>query len=318
MRALAAGLALLAALWLGNSSTLWGQPGQTRWLAHRGVHQLFRTEGLTGDTCTATRILAPTHPFLENTLPSMAEAFRDGAEVVELDVHPTPDGHWAVIHDWTLDCRTNGQGVVRETPWAVIRGLDAGYGYTADGGQSFPFRGRGIGLIPDLDQVFAAFPEGQFLVNFKSSDPAEGAAFAAWLAARPQDQARVWAVYGGAGPARAAAAALPGLPFYDRDRIKDCLLSYVALGWSGHVPAACREGIVPVPANVGPYLWGWPHQFTARMRAAGSQVLVLGPWTGGDFSTGIDDSEARDALPQGLDALIWTNRIEALGPAVRN
>lgn len=318
MRRWAAGLLLIVAgLWLGNSSWLWGQPGIPRLLAHRGVHQTFPTEGLTGETCTAERILPPEHGFLENTLPSMAEAFRHGAAVVELDIHPTPDGYWAVVHDWTLDCRTEGEGVVRETPFALIRTLDAGHGYTADGGQTFPFRGKGIGMIPELGDVFAGLPHGRFLINFKSNDAAEGAALAAWLAARPQDLARVWAVYGGQAPTRAAMAALPGLAGYDKPGIKDCLSRYVALGWSGHVPASCRDGVVPVPANVGRFLWGWPHLFTARMRAAGSEVLVLGPWSGGDFSTGIDTPEALAALPEGLDALIWTNRIEKVGPALR-
>ena len=38
----------------------------------------------------------------------MRAAFDSGADVVELDVHLTPDGKFAVFHDWTLDCRTDG------------------------------------------------------------------------------------------------------------------------------------------------------------------------------------------------------------------
>ena len=33
--------------------------------------------------------------------------------MIEIDVHPTTDGQFAVFHDWTLDCRTNGAGVTR-------------------------------------------------------------------------------------------------------------------------------------------------------------------------------------------------------------
>jgi len=57
--------------------------------------------------------------ILENTLDSMAAAFELGADVVELDIHPTTDGQFAVFHDWTIDCRTNGKGVTRKQSMAL-------------------------------------------------------------------------------------------------------------------------------------------------------------------------------------------------------
>ena len=68
----------------------------------------------------------------------MRAAFDAGADIVEFDVHPTTDGHFAVFHDWTLDCRTDGKGVTREHTLAELKKLDVGYGYTADGGKTFP------------------------------------------------------------------------------------------------------------------------------------------------------------------------------------
>ncbi len=62
-------------------------------------------------------MLPPTHGYLENTIASMQASFEAGADIVELDVHPTTDGRFAVFHDWTLDCRTDGHGVTRERPW---------------------------------------------------------------------------------------------------------------------------------------------------------------------------------------------------------
>src|SRR5690606_5397463 len=82
--------------------------GRIKLLSHRGVHQTFNREGVGNDTCTADRIHPPTHAFIENTLPSMEAAFAAGADVVELDVHLTPDNVFAVMHDWTVDCRTDG------------------------------------------------------------------------------------------------------------------------------------------------------------------------------------------------------------------
>ncbi len=83
--------------------------GSPKYIAHRGVHQTYHRNNLTNETCTAERIDAPSHTFLENTIASMQAAFEAGADIVELDVHPTTDNKLAVFHDWTVDCRTNAQ-----------------------------------------------------------------------------------------------------------------------------------------------------------------------------------------------------------------
>src|SRR5690606_27896728 len=77
--------------WLNNTDVFMDVPDGQRpvLLAHRGLAQTYTRENLERDTCTATLIYQPNHPFLENTLPSMAAAFAAGADVVELDVHPT-------------------------------------------------------------------------------------------------------------------------------------------------------------------------------------------------------------------------------------
>jgi len=158
---------------------------QVALISHRGIHQTFDREGLENDTCTAERIAPPQHAYLENTLPAMRAAFASGADIVEIDVHPTTDGRLAVFHDWTLDCRTNGSGETRSHDIAYLQTLDVGYGYTADGGNTFPFRGKGVGMLPALEEVFTDFPDGRFLVNFKSNEPHEGDMVADMLAARP-------------------------------------------------------------------------------------------------------------------------------------
>lgn len=73
-----------------------------------------------------------------------------------------------MLHDWTLDCRSNGTGVTREHGLAELKSLDIGYGHTADGGKTFPLRGKGIGMMPTLDEVLARFPGKRFLINIKS------------------------------------------------------------------------------------------------------------------------------------------------------
>jgi len=145
-------------------------------------------------------MLPPTHGFLENTLASMQASFDAGADIVEIDVQATTDGQFAVFHDWTLECRTNGHGVTREQSMAQLRTLDVGYGYTADDGRSFPFRGTGVGLMPTLDEVLTAFPGRRLLINVKSNDASEGASLAASLVGRSDRELRQLMAYGGDKP----------------------------------------------------------------------------------------------------------------------
>jgi glycerophosphoryl diester phosphodiesterase len=307
------------ALWLGNQSVWVDPPAAGAWLlAHRGVHQTYPLEGVGNDTCTATRIAPPRHGHVENTLPSMAAALAAGAEMVEFDVHPTADGEVVVFHDWTLDCRTDGRGVTREATLARLKALDVGHGYSADGGRSFPLRGRGVGLMPSLDEVLQRFPQQRFLVHVKSRDPAEGALLARKLAHVPAEPLARLVVYGSHEPLDALQAALPAVRVASRRSLMQCLTRYAVLGWSGHVPPACRNSLVLVPSNVAPWQWGWPHRLVRRLRAAGSDVVVLGPYTGGDFSSGIDDAEALARLPADYAGGLWTNRIELIGPLLRH
>ncbi|WP_244545232.1 glycerophosphodiester phosphodiesterase family protein [Devosia enhydra] len=291
------------------------EPGLLGLIAHRGVHQTYPREGLTNDTCTAERIEAPRHDYLENTLHSMQAAFDAGADVVELDVHPTTDGKLAVFHDWTIDCRTEGSGVTREQTMAVLKSLDIGHGYTADAGATFPFRGSGIGLMPSLDEVLDAFPDRHFLVNFKSNEAREGDLVADLVAGRPDWQERIWGAYGGDPPTYRLNDRLPGIHVWARRGLMDCLFGYAGLGWIGHVPEACRDTMVMVPINMAPFLWGWPELFVKRMADAGSGVILLGPYGAGDPGTaGIDALDQLAAVPAGFSGYLWTNRIELIGP----
>jgi glycerophosphoryl diester phosphodiesterase len=288
-----------------------------RLIAHRGVHQTYDRTGLENDTCTAERIFPPIHELLENTLPSMEAAFAYGADIVELDVHPTTDGQFAVMHDWTVDCRTDGTGETRSHDMAYLKTLDIGHGYTADGGATYPFRGKGIGMMPELKEVLAAMPEQRFLVNFKSNERREGDMLADLVAANPDWRAAVWGAYGGDPPTFRAGERIEGLHVWSRRGLVDCLLQYEALGWSGYMPDACRETMIMLPINLAPWLWGWPNLFLERVRDAGSEIILLGPYESGDPGTaGIDTLEQLAGVPAEFDGYVWTNRIDLIGPAL--
>ncbi|KSV73382.1 hypothetical protein N185_20060 [Sinorhizobium sp. GW3] len=316
-KALAIFVLFVAVVWLMNTSLFVAPPaGTAKLLAHRGMHQTYPKDNVGRDTCTATIIRPPEHPYLENTIASMQAAFDAGADVVELDVHLTPDRQFAVFHDWTLDCRTEAKGVTEETPMTALKSLDIGYGYTADGGKTFPFRGKGVGQMPTLEEVLAALPDRKFLINFKSRRAEEGAELATRVDAQPQWREAVFGVYGGEEPTRETLKRLQGMRGYDRTSTMACLTRYLGYGWSGLMPDACKNTFVIVPGNYAPLLWGWPDRFAARMKAAGSEIILLGPYGGGDFTTGIDTMQDLEMVPPGFSGYIWTNRIEMIGPAL--
>jgi len=278
-------------------------------LAHRGMAQRFDPRDVRNDTCTARRLLPTEHQFLENTIPSMRAAYAAGADIIEVDVHPTTDGQFAVFHDWTLDCRTNGTGVTRDHAMAELKTLDVGYGYTADGGRTFPFRGRGIGLMPTLDDVLSTFPRARILINMKSRDAAEGAKLADVLERLSPQRRTQLTAYGSSEPVGALRKRLPDMRILTKTSIRSCLGQYIALGWTGFAPTPCRNTIILVPINIAPWLWGWPNKFLNRMDATNAQVFVLGPYAGGEFSTGLDTQAQLDLLPKDYSGGIWTNEV---------
>lgn len=305
--------ALFALVWIANASWWSSYTGQTTILAHRGLHQTYSRKDLERDTCTADRIFPPEHGYLENTLDSMAAAFDLGADVIEFDIHPTTDGQFAVFHDWTIDCRTNGKGVTREHTMAYLKTLDIGHGYTADGGKTFPFRGQFVGAMPTLDEVLARFPDKRFLINIKSRDPQEGRMLAARLKQLPDAQQALLMSYGGDESEDALAREMPHMRTMGRKRLLSCMRNYLAYGWTGIVPEACRNTLVLVPENYAALLWGWPNRFVERMHSVGTEVYLRGPHgVGSQYPPGIDTLAQMQAVPKDFPGGIWTDRIDLL------
>lgn len=298
-----------------NNATMFARrpPGKPTLLAHRGLAQNFDRKDLKADTCTAAHMLPTEHAYLENTIASMQAAFDLGADAVEFDVHPTTDGKFAVFHDWTLDCRTDGQGVTRGHSMQQLKALDIGYGYTADGGTTFPFRGKGIGMMPSLDEVLTRFPDRDFLINVKSADAQEGVMLGDRLAQLPPAQRDRLMVYGSEEALAPLREKVPEVRVLTKASAKTCLLRYMAFGWTGYVPEGCRHTLVAVPLNVAPWLWGWPDLFLNRMDSVGSRVFVQGDYHGG-WSTGIDTRKDLARLPEGYSGGVFTDRIEVIAP----
>jgi len=106
----------------------------------------------------------------ENTLEAFIYSARMGVDVLELDIHSTADGTLVVMHDAAVDRTTAGRGRVNELTLEAVKKLDAGYLFSTDGRQIFPFRGKGI-TVPTLREIFDALPEMTFNIEPKQHTP---------------------------------------------------------------------------------------------------------------------------------------------------
>ena len=106
----------------------------------------------------------------ENTLEAFVYSAQMGVDVLELDVHSTADGTLVVMHDAAVDRTTDGRGRVNELTLEAVKKLDAGYLFSPDNTQTFPFRGQKI-TVPTLREIFDALPEMTFNIEPKQHTP---------------------------------------------------------------------------------------------------------------------------------------------------
>ncbi|MGD2180152.1 glycerophosphodiester phosphodiesterase family protein [Lusitaniella coriacea] len=279
------------------------KPSSFTLIAHRGVSQTFPLDNLENDTCTATIIYPPTHDFLENTIPSIREAFKYGADIVEIDIHPTTDNQLAVFHDWTVNCRTNGKGITHEQSMQTLKQLDIGYGYTADNGKTFPFRGKGVGMMPTFDEILQEFPDRAFLVDQKDRFDKTITILSDSLKKYPAQQRKNIYLFSGDAQYEMLKQEIPEAQriFPPRKRIKDCIPQYLLMSLSGRISQSCSKEAFGVPVRYLKYI---PDLFWVKAREAGLKVYVI------EVDTREDLERVQD-LP--LDGIV-TNRIEVIGP----
>ena len=115
-----------------------------------------------------------------NTMLAFQRAVDLGVDVLDTDMHVTRDGVLVLLHDQTVDRTTNGRGAVRDLTLAEIKALDAGYSFTLDGGQTYPYRGQGL-TIPTLEELFQAFPAIRYGIEIKETPPDVATSFCALI-----------------------------------------------------------------------------------------------------------------------------------------
>jgi glycerophosphoryl diester phosphodiesterase len=106
----------------------------------------------------------------ENTITAFERALAQGAGVLESDIHLTRDGVPILIHDAIVDRVTDASGSVADFDADELRGFDAGYHFSPDGGQTHPYRNQGV-RIPSLEEAFCRFPAARFNLEIKAPGP---------------------------------------------------------------------------------------------------------------------------------------------------
>ncbi|MEZ4608559.1 MAG: glycerophosphodiester phosphodiesterase [Deinococcales bacterium] len=108
--------------------------------------------------------------YPSNTLYAFSQAVDMGVDMLEFDIHASGDGELVIIHDDSVDRTTDGKGLVKELSFADLKSLDAGYYWTNDHGQSYPYRNKDI-TIPSVREVFEAFPQMPMVIEIKQQEP---------------------------------------------------------------------------------------------------------------------------------------------------
>lgn len=299
---------LMLFLWVNNTSFFMDKSGKYRFLAHRGLAQTFDVSAVEWDTNTAEIIYEPEHSFLENTIESMKVSYDYGAEVVELDIQLTKDKKLAVFHDFDLSMRTDGTGSISDWNMEELKRLDIGYGYTADNGNTYPFRGAGYGLMPELGEVLDEFPDRELLIHMKHGDLETAQVLWTYLKEMSEERLKQITVYGNEEGLQYLREQNSGMRVLSTKRLKEALLKYELLGWTGYIPEEIKNMEIHIPLMYTRVLWGWPNKFIDRMESVNTKVVIV--QGNGKWSEGFDTKESLEEIPKGYTGLVWTNRID--------
>ncbi len=302
--------AFLGLVWLNNTSLFSPGYDQPLLIAHRGLAPEMHPEHEDYSACTS-RIHESEHAYMENTIPSIEAAFDLGADYVEFDVRATADGQFAVFHDDVLDCKTDSTGRLIDYSMAELKALDIGYGYYTEN-NTYPLRGKGIGLMPSLDEVLDRFPLKGFVIDFKSNDRNEAVRLGDLLVARGPEEVNRLLIFGGSDAVDAIRTTHPSVRAFSRATVERCLRDYMLVGWTGYVPDACRNGAIGMYANYAWALWGWPHRLVARMRSVNTTVILTHPYQTESIHDLPESSEYARLVPRGYGGAVQTNRIDRI------
>lgn len=84
----------------------------------------------------------------ENTLAAFQQAFEEGADILETDLHLSADDVFMCIHDATVDRTTDGTGAVRDKTLAELKQLSAFNGFNDFKAERIPTLAETAAILP--------------------------------------------------------------------------------------------------------------------------------------------------------------------------
>jgi glycerophosphoryl diester phosphodiesterase len=254
--------------------------GNFEMIAHRGAHVMWKQgEYDLATGCEATHIYEPTEEqtYVENTIESIGRAFELGATIVEIDIRPSKDNVLMINHEENLECKTDGQGKISDHTVEELKKLDVGYGFTYDNGKTYPFRGKGVGKMPTLQEVLEEFPDKKFLIDHKDRTKETADLLIDLLKGLEAEQRRNIYYWGSKEIGDHIKGEVPEVNrlLANRSEMKSCIVKYIASFGILGFGEECNGLAVGMTKQYSKYMWGWPFNFIKKAQKNNSPVYLM-------------------------------------------
>lgn len=255
-------------------------------IAHKGVHHEidYTRKQIINPTnpCPSHDMLWSNHSYIENTIPSIREAFRLGADRVEIDLWNSFDNEVVLYHDESLLCRAGVDSKIYELSLSQLKKIDLSAKYSFYGRSDNPMAGKGKGKITTLEEVLNTFPNKGFLLNPKTSNPLFLKKLIKILRTYESEKKidlKQFSFWGPEGAWKALSTNFPHIQSRFSDGIVaiQCGPSYREIAWSGIFPKICTGLNIVLSAKEMKNwnTWGGPLGLIQAFHAAGQKVYLL-------------------------------------------
>lgn len=156
----------------------------------------------------------------------------------------------------------------------------------------------------------STFPEKDLLIHLKDGDMETTKILWTYLEKNYQGSLSQITVYGGHEEMMYLREQNSSIRVLSKKLLKDALLKYELLGWTGYIPRELHNLELHIPLKYAKFLWGWPHKFVERMDSVNTRVVIVAG--NGKWSEGFDTLDAIRLIPKSFNGYVWTNRIDVV------
>lgn len=287
-------------------------------IANGNIYQLYDREELEPGDCVATHVKdQPQKEIFQNTVHALREAVAAKADMVEVDLATTKDGHMVLFGDDDLACRTNGKGTTGNLTADDLKQLDLGYGFTPDDGKTFPMRGKGVSKIATVEEGLGSETKKPFMFHFRSNDPKEADQLLAILKAEGRDPLKEGdGFFGNETPVKRMRELIPGVWAWTAKEGFACASDYLWAGWLGSVPESCKGSTMIVTLDEQWRIAGWPNRTAERMERHDGHIILAAGQDDDGALVGLRYGKQLTDVNGGYTGWLWVDDISQVGPSL--